>query len=443
MAAVPATGSAGARRAAMTNPALGTPEWYDKLIFGPKDKILRLSANINTILRHHPAFAGTFGMDKLRNCTVIRRPLPWDYNGHTAPRDWSENDDRLLAEWLQHNPKIFVEARFVGSCVETIAHENAFHPVMDYFQGITWDGEHRADEWAIKYLGVPDTPYVRAVSAKWLISAAARIEEPGCKADCVLVLEGVEDLGKSTVFRKLAVNRRWFTDEISALGTKDAAEQLRGIWIAELAELDALTRAADVAAAKAAISRLTDRYRPPYGFRVQEFERQCVFGATSNRSDWNRDDTGGRRFWPLVCHGDIRIDELEAVRDQLWAEAHDRYLAQELWYLDKSNDKARIVLQDARDEQAKRHETDAWESIVLSYVDPEARPSVRDNGVLISDILTSPAGLDIKKGDIRRDQQMRVSRILATNRWTREQRMNSGVREWRWFPPPKDPDKSA
>jgi predicted P-loop ATPase len=419
----------------MSSPGIGTPEWYDKLIFGPKDKILRLSSNINVILRHHPAFAGAFGMDKLRNCTVIRQALPWDYNGRALPRDWCENDDRLLAEWLQHNPEIFAEARFVGGCVETVANENAFHLVMDYFKSITWDGEHRADEWAIKYLGVTDSAYVRAVSAKWLISAVARIEEPGCKADCVLVLEGVEDLGKSTVFRKLAVNKRWFTDEISALGTKDAAEQLRGIWIAELAELDALTRAADVAAAKAAISRQIDRYRPPYGFRVQEFERQCVFGATSNRSDWNRDDTGGRRFWPLLCRGDVKIEELESVRDQLWAEAYTRYLVPELWYLDKGNDYARKVLEEAREEQAQRHETDVWEPRVLRYLQPV--PS--GTGVTIAEIMERC--LYIEPKDFRRDQQMRISGILRTNRWTRKQVRVPGFaefREWRWFPPPEE-----
>jgi predicted P-loop ATPase len=424
----------------MNSPGIGTPEWYDKLIFGPKDKILRLSSNVNVILRHHPAFAGRFGMDKLRNCTVIRQALPWDYNGHAFPRDWSENDDRLLAEWLQINPGIFAEGRFVGSCVETVAHENAFHPVMDYFKSITWDGEPRADEWAIKYLGVTDSPYVRAVSAKWLISAVARIEKPGCKADCVLVLEGVEDLGKSTVFRKLAVDNRWFTDEVSALGTKDADEQLRGIWIAELAELDALSRAADVAAAKAAISRQVDRYRPPYGMRVQDFPRQCVFGATSNRSDWNRDDTGGRRFWPLVCHGDINIAELEAVRDQLWAEAHHRYAQGELWYLDKSNPEAMAVLEAAREEQAKRHETDAWESLVLNYLAKEAAEplklkELKENGITIAEVMV--AGLHIRRADIRRDQQMRVGGILRTNGWVRERKRNgeTGVPEWRYIAP--------
>jgi predicted P-loop ATPase len=434
----------------MSSPGIGTPEWYDKLIFGPKDKILRLSANINVILRHHPAFAGRFGLDKLRNCTVIRQPLPWGHD--SLPRDWCENDDRLLAEWLQHNPEIYAEARFAAGCVETVAHENAFHPVMDYFESITWDGKHRADEWAIKYLGVTDSPYVRAVSAKWLISAVARIEEPGCKADCVLVLEGVEDLGKSTVFRKLAVDKRWFTDEVSALGTKDAAEQLRGIWIAELAELDALSRAADVAAAKAAISCQIDRYRPPYGMRVQEFPRQCVFGATSNRSDWNRDDTGGRRFWPLVCHGDVKIDELESDRDQLWAEAHDRYLLPELWYLDKSNDYAQKVLEEARQEQAKRHETDAWEPLVLNYLaelggTPLKLKSLKEDGITIADVMVD--ALYIKRADIRRDQQMRVGGVLRTNGWRRERKLNgkTNTQEWRYvapgdFTPPPFKDKA-
>ena len=167
------------------------------------------------------------------------------------------------------------------------------------------------------FLGVPDSPFVRAVGAKWMISAVARIFKPGCKADCALILEGLQGLGKSTAARVIA--DPWFSDEIAEFGSKDAAMQLSGVWVIELAELDSMNRAG-VDVVKSFISRSNDRFRPPYGRRVTEVRRQCVFVGTVNGNDYLKDETGGRRFWPVQCES-IDIDALRRNRTQLWAEA--------------------------------------------------------------------------------------------------------------------------
>ena len=406
----------------MSIPGINPPPWWDALILGAKNRIIPCAANVFAVLRADPAFVGRFGFDQLSNCTVVRKPLIWDQSPQSQlPRDWNEYDDSMLVEWFQRH-EIAVEPATVRNGVETIAREYKFHPVLEYLYSLTWDGQDRLDEWPINYLGCKDSAFVRAVAAKWMISAVARVEQPGCKADCALVLEGIQDLGKSTVFRILG--EPWFSDEIAALGTRDASEQVVGMWLIELAELDALTRAADVAAAKAFMSRQVDRFRPAYGHRVIKYRRQCVFGGTVNSGGWQRDETGGRRWWPLECT-QIDLDGLALIRDQLWAEAHARYISGETWWLED-----RVVLNEAREEQARRHETDAWEPTVLGWA------AGKIEGVTMSDILTSSGCLDIKKGDIRRDQQMRVSSILRTNGWVRRQKENeqTGVREWRYFP---------
>ena len=113
------------------------------------------------------------------------------------------------------------------------------------------------DVWLTTYLGADDTEYCRAVGARWLISAVARVFRPGVKANCCLILEGPQGIRKSTALRTIA--GEYFTDELADLGSKDAAMQTRGVWIIEL-ELDNLGHA-EVARIKAFMSRTTDRFR--------------------------------------------------------------------------------------------------------------------------------------------------------------------------------------
>ena len=299
---------------------------------------------------------------------------------------------------------------------------------------ISWDGEPRLDRWTIDYLGVADFEYVRAVSSKWMISAVARIYTPGCKADCALVLEGPQGIGKSTVLRNLSYP--WFTDEIAAFGTKDASEQTIGVWIVELSELDAVTRAADVAHVKAFMSRQRDRFRVSYGRRVQEYPRQCVFAATSNSATWNRDDTGGRRWWPLTC-GKVWAAEILEACDQLWAEARDRYFAGETWHLDDP-----AVAKAAEEEQQGREPEDVWQQRVNAYLkgcqerqhDPDARAGAFSRWVSLEEVMHEVGIESAKMND--RKAQMDVARCIKRAKWERYRSspLADETRPWRYRP---------
>jgi predicted P-loop ATPase len=170
--------------------------------------------------------------------------------------------------------------------------------VRQKLDSLKWDGTSRIGDWLSLYPRVDGNEYTFAVGARWLISAVARIYDPRCKADCALILEGDQGLMKSTALKVLA--EPWFTDEIADLGSKDAAMQTRGVWVIEIAELDSMSRA-DVSKIKGFISRTTDRFRPSYEKRVIESRRQCVFAGSVNHCAYLRDETGGRRFWPVAC----------------------------------------------------------------------------------------------------------------------------------------------
>jgi predicted P-loop ATPase len=157
----------------------------------------------------------------------------------------------------------------------------------------------------------------------------------------------------------------WFADRLSDLSSKDAAMETRGVWVIEIAELDTMGRA-EVSTIKAFMSRTQDRFRPPYGKRLVDLPRQCVFaGSVNPEGGYLKDPTGGRRFWPVLC-GTIDLTALERDRDPLWAEARDRFRRKEPWWLETQELNGL-----AAEEQAERYQGDAWDEPIQAYLENE------------------------------------------------------------------------
>jgi predicted P-loop ATPase len=375
-----------------------------------------LVPDISALASSNP-WAGVLVYDQFANRPVKSRPPPWSPDAaEMAP--WEPQDDLYTAEWLQRHG-CMVNVKVAAQAVQAVAQRNGFHPVRDHLNGLSWDGIERLDHWLCDHLGAEDTDLMRAIGARWLISAVARVYEPGCKADCILILEGPQGALKSTAIRTLF--HPWFTDEIAEIGSKDAGLQLSGIWVIELAELDSLARA-EVAKIKAFISRRTDRFRPPYGERIKDFPRQCVFAGTTNQtSGYLRDETGGRRFWPVQI-GTINIEGLERARAQLWAEAVARYVKGEPWWLDTHE------LTDAAAQQvAERYEGDAWDQPISDYVSGRDQVSIRE-------ILEFALKLPVDRWD--KGQQTRIGKCLTSLRWKRVQKRDGSRRQWVYVSPP-------
>ncbi len=249
-----------------------------------------------------------------------------------------------------------------------------------------------------------------------MISAVARIFEPGCKVDCCLLLEGKQGTLKSTALRELGYP--WFTDEIAELGTKDASLQAAGVWLVELAELESFTRA-EVSKVKSFMSRRVDRFRPPYGQRTIEQPRQCVFAGTTNANAYLKDETGARRFWPVEV-GTIDTEALGRARDQLWAEAVKRYRAGDRWWLDTAE-----LASAAAEAVADRYEGDPWEMLIANHV-------AGRKGTSVTEILRD--AIEKEPSQWTRGDQMRVGRCLTALGW-RRYRATHGTRDWLYAPP--------
>ena len=339
------------------------PDWTEQLILDKSGKIVANLANLILILRSAPKWKGVLAFDEFSARVVIRKRPPWGEEEEAADAPWTDHHESLMRSWFQRE-KINAAAGDLGRAVQAAARHNPFHPVRDYFDALAWDGMSRLDTWLVTYFHAEDNEYVRAIGPRYLISSVARIFQPGCKVDQVLVLEGRQGKLKSEALRTLVKNDSWFTDRLSHVASKDAALEIAGVQLVEIAEMDALTKATS-SATKSFLTRRRDRFRPPYGKHPISLPRQCVFAATINPTagGYLKDPTGARRFWAVACRGMIDRDGLENVRDQLWGEAVHRFRAGEAWWLETPELEALATA-----EQTARFVVDAWEEPILDWL---------------------------------------------------------------------------
>ena len=391
-----------------------TDLWRDHLLLTNTGTPRPLLANAITALREAPAWFGVLAYDEFSRQTVIKAGPPWDIKlGSWSERPWSSHDDLLATEWLQRDG-IAVNTQTTAQSVEAVARDRSFHPVVDYLSEIQHDGKPRVGTWLSSCLGAEQTSYNEIVGRAMLIAAVARICDPGCKVDTVPIFEGAQGARKSTAIK--ALFDPWFSDELADLGSKDAAMQTRGVWGIEVSELDAMSRM-EVSRIKAFITRTTDRFRPPYGSRIIESSRSCVFWGTTNADSYLKDETGGRRFWPVKI-GKINIDLLLQRRDQLWAEAVILYNTGVPWWITNSE-----ALREAERHQRDRYIGDPWDEIISSYTAPYFE-------VEIPDILTNALHLD--KAKWSQVEQNRVARCLRAQGYDRVQVRSGDKRIWRY-----------
>jgi hypothetical protein len=286
---------------------------------------------------------------------------------------------------------------------ETLAIENATHPIRDYLNSLRWDREPRLGRWMTSYLGADDTPLNATIGRIVLIAAVRRVRQPGVKFDTILVLEGEQGVGKSTAIRILAGSENFSDQNILTVDPKAQMELLEGVWIYELCELEGLSRA-ETSKVKAFASRSVEQARPAYGRFKETRPRQVVFIGTTNEDKYLRDMTGNRRFWPVRVNK-IDLSMLERDRDQLFAEAtHEEekaeplVLPEELWPV-------------AQTEQQARLEDDPWIDI-LSDLHPSNLDQVAGMvRVPSSFLLEFPLGLEPN-----RQQQFHAKRLATVMR---------------------------
>jgi predicted P-loop ATPase len=379
-----------------------TEHWVSACIKDHKGRPIANVANAILALEGAADIRDALGYDDMLRAPVLMHqpgiPIAGDV---LEPRPLTDEDVTDIQKWMQHAGLARIPRNTVRDAVDLCARRQSFHPVREYLNSLQWDGKPRVNVWLTTRLGAELTPYTQNIGQMFLIAMVARIFEPGCKADHMLVFEGGQGTLKSTACHVLA--GEWFSDNMPdiANNAKDVSQHLRGKWLLEVSEMHAMSRA-EASLLKSFISRTTERYRPSYGrYEVHE-PRQCVFIGTTNKEAYLRDETGGRRFWPVKC-SEIDIDRLNEDRDQLFAEAVNLYHAGVPWWPDRAFEAKHIA-----PEQASRYEGDPWEEAIEQYLANLSRTT-------IPAIATNALGF--KTDRIGTIDQRRIVAVLVTLNW--------------------------
>lgn len=326
-----------------------------------RGNVLPTAQNLEKIMRYDRYLKGRLKFNQFASRIEIHDNLPW--RKVKGVDFWRDSDDAGLRVYIEKVHGIVAKGKIEDAFAMEVE-RNAYDPLMDYVNGLSWDGVERAEKLLITYLGAQDTEYNRLVTRKWLTGMIARALRPGIKFDNMLVTTGPQGIGKSTLGAKLA--GKWYSDSLDDLNNKDAYESLQGTWLVEMGEM-AATKKSDIERVKGFISKKEDIYRAAYGRRKQYYPRRCVFYGTSNEVEFLHDKTGNRRFWPVdvgVIEMAVPVWDLDSeTRDQILAEAKHWYDAGEKIYLTDTEEAL------AREAQDLHMEQSSLEGEILEYLD--------------------------------------------------------------------------
>lgn len=390
-------------------------------------------ANAVRILTSAPLYSGRIWLDEFSQKLMI------DAQDNKPARPINRTDMIQCLVWMQSSlslPKMPLSA--VERAAIVIGAQQSRHPVKQYLESLTWDGVERLPDLLADGWGAAQSEYAAAVGRCWLTAMVARIYEPGCKHDYCIVFEGPQGATKSTALSVLVSRELFLESNRNPVKNPDAFSQsLQGKWLVEIPEIDRIGgKYGSLLDLTAMITIQFDTYRMPYAPTFMDYPRQTVLAGTTNRyCDWQPDETGGRRYWPVRC-GVINVEYLRTQRDQLFAEALVRYRRGEKWW--------DVPAEQAREEQEARQQMDPWQEHIRMYITHQ--PKREGPGEPITwiqrmeplQVLTTQQVLGevlmIPEGRWTRAEETRVGGCMGSLGWVKKRVTVDGQRTYRYFP---------
>jgi len=403
------------------------PKGFDKdgnVILDP-----RSMHNGITLIKNLPKLKGLFRYNEFKNDVFVCRCPPWDRPEEFKVRILENVDLTRLEAYLEVSDGMRLGSDKLLRCIEDVAMQDRFHPVRDYFNELQWDGKPRLATHFQRCLKVTEEPpeYLARIATMWFVAGVARVFEPGCKFDNMLVLEGKQDYGKSLWLRTIGTFGRdieecYYTDAITIdmIEERGSILKLQGNLIIEFPELSGMGKK-DQDQIKRWITLQWDEVEVKYRQRTQVMQRQFILAGTYNPiqgEGWLNDPTGGRRFWPVTVGGFVDVEGVRAEREQLWAEAVHIYRQGYTLYIDKS-DPVYLMAQQA---QAQRATVDIWHDAVAKIVS--------EGPFWSSSEILDKLGLPVAKQGMM--EKRRVSKVMSQLGWEYKERSINGSRMRVW-----------
>ena len=290
-------------------------------------RVLQTTANMIVAIKGDANLANRLWYDAIAFTRMVTCPLPWD--ARVGERPITDEDYTGLTAYLERSYNLTSKERIIDAC-QFVCRENERNPIVEWLDSLVWDGQERIGTLVTSALGADDNEYNREVERLFMLGAVSRAFEPGCKFDYMPVLVGSQGIGKSRSVALLAHVPAWYNDNFNTIDGDAAVEKLRGLWIAEMAELLATKKTREVEAIKAFITSTKDIIRPKYARETVQRLRVCVFIGTTNDHDFLTDATGNRRFLPVECNATdcnewMFSADAEPYVEQMWAEAVHLY----------------------------------------------------------------------------------------------------------------------
>lgn len=329
--------------------------------------IVKSNRNTQLVFAIDPWLRRAIGYDEFGMRRGVYGELPWRGRGISVenPSRFSDDDYSQLMYYIEEEYGFRPGEDMVKNALSVASRWAVFHPVRHWLSNLQWDGVPRLDDFLVRYAGAEDSLYTRAVTARTMIGAVKRIMHPGCQHDSILVLEGEQGLRKSSLVKILAGGDQWYREGLPDMADeKKMLESLRSTWLVELPELSAIYKMSNDEA-KEVITRRRDRAREAYAREETSLERQSIFIGTTNNTNYLRDATGNRRYWPLEIKY-LQLDAIEAIRDQLMAEAMHRMQAGERTWIDNAEPELQAEAEAVRNE---RYDESPDEAIIHEWLE--------------------------------------------------------------------------
>ena len=406
-----------------TKPA--AEDWEDGLIFKPRGGLEDCRENVFLVLSRHPAWLGVIGWNDFTRRIEKIKPTPFG----SPEGEWKTSDDYETGLWLAQQCDLLIRSEgAIMAGVAMCADKTKFHPPREWIQSLpVWDGVNRLESYLDDCTGCGNSRYTQLVGKYFMIGLVARIFTPGCSMQYMPILEGLQGIGKSSLWRTLG--GKWFQDTPLKLGDKDAYLQLVGVLLYEIAEMDSFNKA-ESTLVKGFITQENDRFREPYARRPTDNLRQCVFVGTTNHGEYLKDTTGNRRFWPIrAVYSDT--DLMKAFRDMLFAEALHRFQAGERWHPTREEEREHFV-----PEQDARRIVDPWLYPLQDYLDEVENRLTQK--FTVTELLIFALKVELNKIDGNRGMATRIGNLMAELGWERKRDSKAdknGRRNWAYYRP--------
>lgn len=422
------SGVNGATLTANTSP----PSWLKGLFVKKNNDLTQNVYNIMRVLENHERWHdpdAALWWDSVRGTPMC------------GPQEITDHMMIDIAAWFGEAMRLPITSpRLLEQCVIAHCKKNPRDLLQMWLNDLPpWDGTPRLKTWLSDITGIVQSDYVADTSRVLPVSMVARAIDPGCHYRFVVILEGPEAIGKSSLVRALA-SPEWFVELSIGLETKEAHMMLQGAWVAELADLDSMTKTEETRM-KAFITMRQDSYIPKYSNFRQRTERRTIFVGTTNDETYLKGLSGNTRYLPLRLDTPIDLEQFLQMRTMLFAEALDYYYRhQEAWWLfcDEALETAQEQREQRRVMQVYEHPLHEWleyKRFAEDYFEDGKRVTFIQDETSWPEIARHFLKLDSPEKWKDRSLQMQIAASLKGLQWEVKQAWKSGRNTNVWRKP--------